>query len=98
VRKPVSVLLALVFAVSVVVEWFRYLIYSGEYGEDPQLWLISVGAVAINLGYHRWVLPETLPKVIVSAAFTQAGLPIVYYVVRDIVLVVAKRLVTSPKG
>jgi len=95
---PVSVVLAVVLAVSLIVEWFRYLLFSSVYAADPDLWFISAGAIALNLSFHRWLLPETIPKVIVSATLMEAGLPVVYHLLRKIGFLIAKELIVSPKG
>ncbi len=63
---------------------------------NPYLWLLIGGAVAFNVGYHRWLLPESYPKILASAAFTQPGLPAIATLIKNIVLLVVKTLVTSP--
>jgi hypothetical protein len=89
--------LAVVFAVSVVIEWLRYLLYSSEYAAHPDLWWIVACAVLVNLGIHRWLLPETLPKLVTSAAFTEAGLPPVASLLYNFVLTAVKELIVPPR-
>ena len=96
-HRPVSALLSVVLIVSVIVEFFRYLIHSTEFQAHPHLWLISIASIGLNLAYHRWILPETLPQTVVSAVLSEAGLPVVAHVLWQSAMLISKGIIVSPK-
>jgi len=60
-----------------LVEALRYPLFPGQY--TGRWWAVIVFCVLINLSYHIWNLPDTFPKVIVSAAWTQMPMPYLIY-------------------
>ena len=77
VKNPPSkvVRLLVVVLVSLLVEGIRYYIHPALY--IWQTWLLVGSSLAMNTGYHMWSLPQTYPKVLISAFYNQTALPYV---------------------
>lgn len=61
-----------ILLVGVVVEIIRYLLHPEIYRILQFPILLPVASIAATGALHLWSLPETLPKIAVSAFFTQA--------------------------
>ena len=67
--------LAAVFVASVLVEAIRYYIHPTLYLWVT--WVLVGSSIGLNFAYHLWSLPNSYPRVLVSAFYNQTALPYV---------------------
>ena len=84
-------LLASLFGI-VTLEVIRYYTFRADYETDPSLWLIIGGAIAFNIWFQWWTLPDTRWKALLAAALAQVGLPPAARIFANATVVLAKAL------
>jgi hypothetical protein len=72
---------------SIVVEVLRFRLHPDQY---VGTWQLTVAVcVFANIVYHRWTLPDTHPKTLVSASFSEMSLPPLYQTTQQLCATVA---------